>query len=70
MPEENAKAAAATARDLDDAERREALNADGQRARLAPNTTGEFSVERAAEGFEKIGRDEGRGEKTDERNEG
>lgn len=43
-----------------DAESRELLNADGQSARLVSNTTGEFSLERAREGFERAGgKDEG-----------
>ena len=71
MPEEDAKqAAAAAGRARSDAERREMLNADGQSARLIPNTTGEFSLERAAEGFESLRPGADEGEKTDERNEG
>jgi hypothetical protein len=35
------------------AEDREVLNADGQSARLVTNTTGEYSIERAREGFDK-----------------
>ena len=38
-----------------DAESRELLNADGQSARLVSNTTGEFSLDRAREGFERAG---------------
>lgn len=33
------------------AEEREVLNADGQSARLVSNTTGEYSLDRAREGF-------------------
>jgi hypothetical protein len=45
-------------RDQDEARREgklddEALNADGQSARLLTNPTGEFSLDRAREGFDK-----------------
>ena len=70
MPEEDAKQTAAAGRARSDAERREMLNADGQSARLIPNATGEFSLERAAEGFETLRPGADEGEKTDERNEG
>jgi len=40
------------------AEDREVLNADGQSARLVSNTTGEYSIDRAREGFEKAFADE------------
>lgn len=44
---------AAAGRERLSAEDREVLNADGQSARLVSNTTGEYSIDRAREGFEK-----------------
>ena len=40
------------------AEDREVLNADGQSARLVSNTTGDYSIDRAREGFDKAFADE------------
>ncbi len=56
-------------RESTDALDRELLNADGQSARLVPNTTGEYSIDRAREGFEKASgaasRQAGEGGQTD-----
>jgi len=51
-------AGAAAGRERLSAEDREVLNADGQSARLVSNTTGDYSIERAREGFEKAFDDE------------
>jgi hypothetical protein len=46
------------------------LNADGQSARLVSNTTGEYSIDRAREGFEKAFADETKETSEEEEGEG
>ena len=52
------------------AEDREVLNADGQSARLVSNTTGDYSIDRAREGFEKAFDDEVKDESQGDKGEG
>jgi hypothetical protein len=69
MADKNAGGAAA-GRDRLSAEDREVLNADGQSARLVSNTTGEYSIDRAREGFEKAFADETKETSEEEEGEG
>ena len=68
MADKNAGAGAG--RERLSAEDREVLNADGQSARLVSNTTGEYSIDRAREGFEKAFADEVKDENEGEKRDG